>query len=144
MLRKTGFTLIELLLVISLTLLLGTMTSAFGSRFLTQSSVGNTTDLLVSQLRKAQMNAMLSKGSSNWGVSFQSNAMTLYRGNSYNTRAVALDEKFSVDAGVQVSGLSDVNFSKVSGFPGTTPTITISGAGETETIIISSQGMVSR
>lgn len=144
--KQEGFTLIELILVISLMLILGTLGTAFGARFLTQNGVSNATDQLIGDLRQAQIYAMIGKQNSNWGVNFASNTITLYKGATFASRTSAFDATFSVNANISISGFSDDNFTRVTGLPGfTTPqTITISGTGETKTITINSQGVATR
>ena len=139
-----GFTFIELILVVSMILILGTMTTAFGSRFITQNGVINATDQLVGDFRKAQINAMMGKNQSHWGVNYASNTITLYRGNSFAARVAAVDETFSVPAGVNIAGLTEINFWPKDGTPSATPGITISGSGESRTVTVNSQGMVTR
>jgi prepilin-type N-terminal cleavage/methylation domain-containing protein len=141
---EKGFTFIELILVMALILILGTMSTAFAARFLTQNAVDNTTDQFVSSFRKAQLNAIMGKQDSNWGVNYASNTITLYRGNSFATRTTAFDERYTVNTAVTVSGMTDLNFTSMTGAPGSTPTITISGNGNTNTITVNSQGVVSR
>lgn len=140
-----GFTLVEILLVITIMLTLSVPTAAFYGRFLTQNAVSNTVDQIAGSLRKAQTYAMAGKnGSSNWGVNFGAKTITLYSGNSYVTRTPALDEKFSVNTNVSVVGLTDLNFTRVTGIPASSPTITVSGGNTSKTISINSQGVVSR
>jgi prepilin-type N-terminal cleavage/methylation domain-containing protein len=141
---NSGFTFIELILVIALILVLGTMSTGFAARFLTQNAVDNTTDQFVSSLRKAQLNAMMGKQNSNWGVNYASNTITLYRGNSFATRTAAFDERYTVNTAVSVSGFSELNFTRMTGAPGSTPTFTISGNGNSNTVTINSQGVVNR
>lgn len=145
--KSPGFTLIELLLVITLITLLFTMGTSFTARFLTQNAVSNASDQIVGDFRKAQINAMMGKQGGNWGVNYSSNTITLYQGNSYAARNSAFDETFSVNQSVTISGLGDNNLSRITGLPNgfTTPeTITISGSGETKTITVNSQGVVTR
>ena len=142
---KKGFTLIELLLVITLLLLLGTMGTAFTGRFLTQNAVENTTDQLVNNFRKAQLNAMTGKQNSNWGVNYSANTITLYKGTSYAARTVGFDEKFTTYASVSISGFSDINFTRETGIPSTAATITITdNKGSSNTITLNAQGAVTR
>lgn len=141
---KKGFTFIELLLVMTILLILGTMSTAYTARFLTQNSVDNTTDQLVNSFRKAQMNAMMGKNASHWGVNYGSNLITLYRGNSYSARVAAVDEKFTV-SGVTISGLTDINFWPKDGTPSASATITVTdNKGSSNTITVNSQGMVTK
>lgn len=143
--KLKGFTFIELILVISLMLLLGTMATAFTARFLTQNAVENTTDQLVNDFRKAQLNAMMGKQDSNWGINYGSNLITLYKGTSYAARTAAFDEKFNTYASISITGFSDMNFSGGSGLPGSTATITITdNKGSSNTVTVNAQGMVTR
>ena len=139
-----GFSFIELLLVISLVLVLGTLSTAFTSRFFTQNSVANVGDQLVNDLRKAQINAMMGKSGSHWGVNYASNTLTLYRGNAFAQRVTAVDETFAVNSGTIVSGLTDINFWPKTGTPSAAQAITISGTGTTKTITVNAQGESTR
>lgn len=141
---QRGFTLIELLLVIAITLLLGTFSVVFFSRFLTQNAVSNTQDRLVGQLRKAQLYAMVGRQNGSWGVRFGSNQITLFQGNSYATRVGAFDETFSENDTISIFGFSEVVFSKTTGLPSTTGTYTITGSDTTKQVSVNAQGVVSR
>lgn len=141
--RNNGFTLIELLIVIAIVALIGLSSVAFYSRFFIQNAVSNSVDQLTSQLRKAQTYAMAGKNESHWGVDYRSNTITFYRGNSYATRVSSVDETFSVPTGISITTF-DINFWPKDGTPGATTTITISGAGNTESVTVDAQGIVNR
>jgi prepilin-type N-terminal cleavage/methylation domain-containing protein len=139
-----GFTLIELLLVISIVLIIGTFSVVFFSRFLTQNAVANSQDQLITELRKAQIYAMMGRQNGNWGVRFGSNKITLFQGNSYDTRNNAFDETFSQNPNISISGFSEIVFSKATGLPSTVGTYTITGSDSSKQITVNSQGIVSR
>ncbi|MEK7067868.1 MAG: prepilin-type N-terminal cleavage/methylation domain-containing protein [Patescibacteria group bacterium] len=142
---RKGFTLIELILVVALISIITAMSAVFYSRFLTQNAVLNTVDQLAGQLHKAQIYAMAGKQNSNWGVNYGSQIITLYSGNSYDTRTAAFDEKFTVNSNISVSGLTDLNYARVTGLPiPTETTMTISGNNNTKTITVNSYGVVNR
>lgn len=143
---RAAFTLIELLLVLAIMAVIGAMSAPIYSRFLTQNAVSNTVDQLVQDVRKAQFYAMTSRKSttSGWGVRFGSQTITLYQGTSFAARNQALDETFTVNPNITVSGLTDLNFPRVSGIPVAGATITVSGMGNNKTITVNSQGMVTR
>ncbi len=144
---NSGFTLIEFLLVVALVTTLSLLSVGFYSRFLTQDAVANTVDQLTGDFRKAQIYAMMGRGDGNWGVNFATNTLTLYRGASFATRTTAdkaFDETFSINQNISISGFSDLNFTKRTGLPGATPTITISGNNTTKTVTINAQGIASR
>ena len=146
--KSSGFTLIELLLVISIVLIIGTFSAVFYTRFLTQNAVANTQDQLIGQLRKAQIYSMISKYSNTWGVHYESNTITLFNGVSYASRNQVLDEKFTVNPNISIeyvpSPIVDIIFSRMTGIPSWSGTITITGNSDPKTITINSQGVTSR
>ena len=147
--KNSGFTLIELLLVVALVTSLGTLTTAYTARFLTQNAVQNAQDQIVGDLRKAQMYTMMGKGSlGKWGVNYSSNKITLYTTNTtFAARNTAFDETFSVNSAVSVTPF-DLSFSLATASPNATQTITINapniaGIGS-KTVTLNAQGMVTR
>ncbi len=142
---QNGVTFIELILVVAIILTIGIMSTAFYSRFLTQNSVDNVTDQFAGQLRKAQIYTMMGKQSGGvWGVNYSSNRITLFQGNSYATRNTALDETFTVNANITVSGITDVTFARLTGIPSSSPTITVAGNNSQNILTVNSMGVVSR
>lgn len=139
-----AFTLIELLLTIALIFIVAGSSTAFYSRFLTQNSAVTIQDQIVGSLRKAQINAMMGKQNSDWGVYIESTgAITLFSGASYSTRTVSFDEKYPVPTSASVTPV-EIIFSRITGIPSWSGTITISTTGTTKTVIINEQGMVTR
>ena len=145
--KSSGFTLIELLLVISMISIIGTFSVVFFSRFLTQNAVANTQDQLIGQLRKAQIYAMMGRQNDSWGVVFESNKITLFKGSSFAERDTAFDETFNENANVLIPGFPEIYFTKTTGLPpsGSYPvTYSIFGNDSSKQFTINSQGVVSR
>jgi len=139
-----GFTLIELLLTMSLLFVIASSSTAFYSRFLSQNSVQSVQDQIIGDLRKAQINAMMGKQNSAWGVNIGSGVITLFSGTSFLARTSALDERFTYPASLQFSGPTEIVFTKITGIPNTSGTISITGVGTNKSVIINSQGIASR
>lgn len=148
-----GFTLIEVILVVAIISIISSLSAAFYARFITQNAVSNTQDQIVQSLRKAQTYAMMSRKSntSGWGVNWDSGAhvLTLYQGPNFAGRALALDERFTINSNITITfspaSPTDVNFLHETGLPqNTPPTITISGQNNTKTVTVNTQGVVSR
>ena len=131
--KLKGFTLIELLIIVALLSIVSVMSVVFYSRFFTQNAVSNSSDQLVGELRKAQMYSMMGRKNGAWGVTFSANKFILFQGNSYATRNSAFDESFSVNPNINVSGLTELTFARITGIPSANPTITISGNNNTKT-----------
>lgn len=139
-----GFTLIELLLVMAIFSIIVVMSSVFYSRFISQNAVGNTTDQLASSLRKAQLYAMEGRQNSNWGVTINSGKIYLFSGTSFATRTQSFDETYTLNGTVGVSGLNELIYTRVSGLPNNSTSITISANNNSDTITVNSQGVVSK
>lgn len=137
--RSSGFTYIEQLLIGALIVILGSLSGVYYSRFLLQGAVLNTADQLVSQLRKAQNYALTGKADSSWGVKQESGALVLFA-----TRSAQFDETFTLNPNVELSGFSQIVFQKVTGLPTATPTIAITGGGNSASVTINSWGVVNR
>ena len=141
---KKGFTLIELLIVIALLTILGILTTGFYSRFYNQNAVSVVTDEITQELRKAQIYAMTGKQNGNWGVHNNTTSIILFQGSTFAGRNSAFDETFSVNSNIAITGLTDVIFFHMTGTPSATPTIVVSNANNTRTIIVNAQGVVNR
>lgn len=147
-----GYSLIEILLVIAIFAVIAGLSAPFYGRFLTQNAVANSVDQLVADIHKAQFYAMVSRQTNtlNWGVNIDNTTkkITLYRGNAFSGHDVTFDETFTINDNVTVSPAStDLNFARRTGIPtsGSFPlTITISGQGNSKSVIINSQGMVTK
>lgn len=142
--HSCGFTLIELILVIAISFIIGIVAVPFYSRFFTQNAVSNTTDQLTAELRKAQMYSMMGKQNGSWGVNYASNVITLFQGSSYAGRNTAFDEKFNVDNGSSIGGFTSVTFTRGTGTPSATQSITIIGNTVSKIITVNSQGVVNK
>jgi len=138
-----GFTLIEVILSVSL-LFIGGFSLVFSSNFLLQNAAANTRDQFLGELRKAQIYALGGRENSAWGVQYSSNTITLFKGNSYASRDSAFDEVYESNENIQVTGLTEVVFSRMTGLPNTTGTITISGTSVTKTVTVGDHGVISQ
>lgn len=136
---SAGFTLLELLVVVSIMTILGASAGLFYSRFLTQSNVNLATDQLAGQLRKAQVYAIEGREDTSWGVRYSSNKITLFA-----TGNAAFDESFDISNSLSITGFTTLTYAKRTGIPDVTPTITISGNGQSKTVSINSQGVVNK
>lgn len=144
-LSHRGFSFIEILLVLSIVSILSVLASVFYSQFLTQNSVANTTDHLISQLRRAQIYSMEGKqNGGSWGVKYtlSPKQITFYlQGNP------AFDENYAVNSNVNFSQAFDIVFTHYTGVPTgvTLPFIvTITGNNSTRGITVNAEGVVSK
>lgn len=139
-----GFSLIELLLSIAIIAILTGLSLPIYASFQNRNDLDLKTEGIASTLRRAQTYARGVKNDDQWGVRVQSTAITLFKGSVFASRDTAYDEPVAIPTGMTVSGLTEVLFSKLSGAPNTTGTITLTtSASDSKVITINAKGMVS-
>lgn len=142
---QAGVSFLELILVVALVSIISTASPVFYSKFILQNALANSADQMVGSLRKAQIYSMMSRKGDSWSVNYSSNAITLYKGTSFASRDSSFDEKFELNPNVNVSGITDISFSKITGLPSLASlTIVISSGDNSQIITVNNQGVVSR
>jgi len=144
MLKKkahSGITLIELLLVITIIAILGATVVPVSTNLLQRHFLKNKTNELVNSLSTARLNAMLSKEDSQWGVKTTSTQMILFKGSSYAGRDTAFDLVYDLPATISVTEI-EVVFSKLTGDPSQTLSVTVSSQIDSKTITMNAVGVV--
>ncbi len=137
-----GLTLVELLIVIGILVLLIITSMPMAINFYKTRTMDVSLNSIVQTLRKAQLKAMSLEGDSFFGVYLTSEKWVLFKGNSYLTRDVAYDEVFDLPKNLQLSGLSEIVFSKLRGTPSDTGNIILTIDNRTETININEVGRI--
>ena len=129
----------------SIILIVGTFSTVFFSQLVGKNALANTQDQIAGEMRKAQLYAMLGRQNGAWGVNYAANVLTLFQGNSYATRNVAFDEKFTIPTSVAISGLSELVYERKTGLPGTSPlTVNITVSPNTKTLTMNTYGIWSK
>lgn len=142
--RIQGFTLFEMLISLAcLALILGISVPAYDALHV-RNELNNTTVALVSNLRRSQALARAANGDTSWGVYIATGSILIYKGSSYGTRDTLYDENTSMSPTILVSGIKEINFTKVYGLPTTTGTTTLTSVrNETKNIFINKKGTIS-
>lgn len=138
-----GFTLLEVLLSVAIVgIMFGISAPVYQSL-----QVRNDRDVALSTvtqtLRRAQLLSQAVDSDLTWGVKVQTGSIVLFKGAAYASRISGFDETFDLPASLTPSGLSEVVFSKMTGLPQQTGTLTLSTTtNEAKTITINSMGMI--
>ncbi|MBI2645181.1 prepilin-type N-terminal cleavage/methylation domain-containing protein [Candidatus Uhrbacteria bacterium] len=140
---KNGFTLLESLLVIATITALAGIALPIYQSFHVRNDLDIAAVTIAQGIRRAQALAQASDGDTSWGVRAQSGSITLFKGASYAARDVSFDELFDLQNSITADGTTEIIFTKFSGHPQTTGTLTlISNTNETRTLTINAKGMV--
>lgn len=139
-----GFTLIEVLLSVAVIGLLTALSAPLYQSFQVRNDLDIAAGTVAQDLRRAIILSRAVDGDSSWGVSVQSNTVTVFKGASFAGRDATFDETDTVPASISLTGLSEVVMAKLTGLPATTGTITLnSSVNHSRVVTINAQGMVS-
>jgi len=145
----TGITLVEILIVIGLLTAIAGLSMLASIDMYRAHLFRGDRDMLIGVLQKARSRAMnnicLGSGCSDGkshGVHFESDEYVIFQGAIYNVLDT-LNERFSVNDVVVISGLENVVFSQLSGDAAPEGNITIADdAGHTSVITINGEGQI--
>lgn len=141
--HRSGFTAIEVLLVLGFFSLLVAIAAPALRTAMTHNDLENASMLAVSALRRAQLLSRAVDGDAPWGVSSASGSVTLFRGSGFAARDPAFDDVQTFSDGLRVSGLTEVVFTKFSGLPQQTGTLTLTAPDNvTRSITLGTKGTV--
>lgn len=137
-----GFTLIEFLIVIGVLAIVVASAMPLTIDFYNSRQIDLYEQGLVQYLRKAQLKAMETHNDSSFGVYLDSEKYVLFQGGKYNKREESLDQKMELPDNLEISGINEIIFNKLSGEPSETGEIVLRIGGEKETVSINGVGIV--
>ncbi len=132
----------EIIIVIGIFAVLAVFTAPTIIKFFQWQNVDDVAASVESTLRQARSQAMYQKNDASHGVKLLSGSYVLFQGNSYASRTISYDLTTAVPTGITFSGITEVTFTKRTGLPSTTGTVTIQSPTKTKTITINSQGLI--
>lgn len=141
---KKGFTLFELFLVIGIMVILLSFLLPVGLNFYKNQQLASQSLELCQILRIAQQKSMSGDLDSSYGVYLTNQNYTLFKGNYYNDpdRSNRYDQVFNIPEIIQLSGISEVVFSKNEGNPSVTGDIILTCDSDSKTININQIGRI--
>lgn len=141
-----GFTLLELMLSIAIMAVVTGIGAPLLTRSLSKNDLDASAETWANSLRRAQVLAQAIDGESSWGAQLQSGSITVFKGATYAGRDPDYDEVFVVPSTITPSGVTEVVMARLTGYPNTTGTTTISSSVDSSdplNVTINSRGMVS-
>ncbi|MFB6181453.1 MAG: prepilin-type N-terminal cleavage/methylation domain-containing protein [Candidatus Magasanikbacteria bacterium] len=139
-----GFTLIEVLVVVGIIIVISALSLPFYGKFVNMNSINSQVTEVRKNIRLAQEEAQAGKHNSNHGIHFTTTSYTHYVGSDFNSRDKNKDEDYDLNNKLEFISSFEVNFSKDTGLPSATGTITIKNTnnGKTADISINEEGLI--
>ncbi|MGB8815843.1 MAG: hypothetical protein WCC74_01195 [Minisyncoccia bacterium] len=115
--KRKGFTLIELGIVIAMMVTSAILLLPVQTNYYKLNILLNTQQEMISALNQAKSAAMTNKNNSSFGVKFDDvlHTYTIFQGDSYSARVVALDQVFPMDSEISITGMDEVIFGRGTG-----------------------------
>lgn len=135
-----GALIIEILATVAIFGLLASFTMPVYNTWRAQNELSVALSNSVDNLRYAQTLAEVGQNDSNWGVKFQTGLITVFKGINYADRDSTQDKNISCGSAINFSGLTEIVFNKLSGYPQSTGSLTITRINDTKQITINSGG----
>ena len=143
--RRSGFTAIEILLVLGVVGASSGFSMPLYRSYIARSDLEIARQNIAQGLERARFLSQVAMNDSGWG--FSTNAVpgrgVLYMGSTYASRDTDFDELYTISPSITLSGLKEVNFTKIDGLPDVTGQIVLtSSIGEVRTIDVGHSGEV--
>jgi prepilin-type N-terminal cleavage/methylation domain-containing protein len=137
-----GFTLLEVLLSITLVSALLIISTITYYPLMLRNELTVAVNQTTEALARASFLASGAQSDSEWGVKLQTGSATVFKGTSYSESDL-YNEVYSIAQNVSFSGLTEIVFSKMTGLPQSTGTITLTSSIGSKNVTINSKGTVS-
>jgi len=137
--KRSGFTAIELLLTLGIITVSVGLSIPMYRQYLIRNDLEIARQNVAQGIQRAKFLSQVSMNDSGWG--FSTDALpgrgVLFMGDNYATRDTDFDEMYTLPSTIEVTGLTEVGFSKIDGLPDQTGIITLRALnGEERTISV--------
>ena len=136
--KDAAFTIIELIIVIAILIVIGYLIIPLGMNFYYTQQLDSVSDEIISALRKARQKSIAAELDSTFGLRLSQNQYTVFASSD-----PSYDENFKIPDAVNPSGISEVVFSKITGYPSVAGYIILRNQDKITAININEVGLIS-
>lgn len=140
--HQPGFTLVELLVTMVILLLIVSFGVVLSIQTLKHQEIHRAADITRSELVTAQSYTVSGTNETAWGVAFFGNRIVKFAGTSYASRIAAYDHTSLFGSTINISGATEVNFTRPEGTPPSPTTLLITDGTSTYTITVATTGSI--
>ncbi len=140
--KKSGFTLLEIILVVALLAISSGVVAPIYYSAKNSDDLINNRDSLISSLRRAQLLSMAVKNDETWGLKIDNQEIIVFQGNDFLSRNQDYDEIASINRNINVGGIDEIVFSKLSGRPSLSDDFILTSNNKTIEISVNQLGIV--
>lgn len=134
---------IEAIVILAIIILLSAISASVYLNLRSRSNLEIGVNSIVEALRYAKNNAEQVNSDSVWGIYADANQVTIFKGENYASRDLARDKTLVLPSGLNVSGIHQVVFKKISGETTDAGIITITNSNSNKIISINEKGTIS-
>jgi len=138
-----GFTLLEMLISVTIIGMLVGVSAPVYESFVRQNDLNLATQGIATMIQRAETYALGNNTDSVWSVELLPASVILFQGTSFASRNTNYDETYPIPGSITLSGLTEIQFAKLTALPNTTGAITLASTTlDTNTITLNAKGVV--
>lgn len=141
--KHNGISLIEVIIVISIIGILAGISVSSYFYYKKNSELILSIQQTANMIRLAKNNAVSVASDSQWGINIENKKVTVFKGGSFTGRDVLFDEVAIMGGVTDVSGTTQIIFTKFTGLPSAHGLVTLSNDSQNKNIQINEIGIVS-
>lgn len=124
--------------------IIGTGALVYTRSFASRQDAPAVAEAIAAAISHAETQARAVMGDSSWGVKINTGEIVVFKGSSYINRVATSDEKIKISNAAEVSGITEIVFSKVYGYPNVSGNINIKSGEVIKIISINAKGIVTK
>jgi len=140
---KKGFSLIEVLVAIAIISVISSIGVGGYSFFKASSEIDLNSQQVANLIRSSQKKAKAVRDDSAWGIDINASRVIIFQGSNFSSRDTNHDQTTSIKGLTSASGVTQIIFSKMTGLPDVSGTLTLGNGASTKNIQINEEGLVS-